>query len=47
MSTSPAIAIAPSAVAAPANSPNQAATRVYQGVTIAAMLLLLFSLWVF
>jgi hypothetical protein len=27
--------------------PSQAATRVYQGVTIAAMLLLLCSLWAF
>ena len=43
----PAIAIAPTATAGPANRPNQAATRVYQGVTIAAMVLLLCSLWVF
>ena len=43
----PAVAISPMAAAGPANRPNEAATRVYQGVTIAAMVLLLCSLWVF
>ncbi len=51
MATSPAIApavsIAPTVADGRANRPNEAATRVYQGVTIAAMVLLLFSLWVF
>ncbi len=49
MSTSPAMTmtVAPTAAAGPANRPNEAGTRVYQVVTIAAMLLLLGSLWVF
>lgn len=36
----------PSSVSRPQN-PGKAATIVYQGVTIAAMLLLLGSLWIF
>jgi hypothetical protein len=47
MTTSPAMTLDSTAAAAPANRPNEAATRVYQVVTIAAMFLLLCSLWVF
>jgi hypothetical protein len=47
MTTSPALTIDLTATARRANRPNEAATRVYQVVTIAAMLLLLGSLWVF
>lgn len=36
-----------SSASGPQNAPGKAATMVYQGVTIAAMLLLLGSLWVF
>ncbi len=51
MSTSPAIAsaitIVPTATTERVSKPNEAATRIYQVVTIAAMFLLLCSLWVF
>lgn len=49
MSTSPAPAmtIDSTATAGRASRPTEAATRIYQVVTIAAMLLLLGSLWVF